>query len=112
MNAVLVERAGLPAALPAFVTSPRLPPPRPPPAADVTRVESSGGATAGLSKLTVSLRAMPKPLQEMSEAFKGCAAAGARLRCAVPPACLHCRPRRAVRHPTAARPPVLSSRAQ
>ena len=58
-------------------TAPGLPP-RPPgpaaapaPAGDVSKAQTASGATSGYDKLTVSLRAMPKQLQNMSQSFKG-----------------------------------------
>lgn len=48
--------------------------PTPPPSlhtADVTRVQTSPGATSGNSKLTISLRTMPKSLRVTSQQFQG-----------------------------------------
>ena len=39
--------------------------------ADVTRVQTSPGATSGNSKLTISLRTMPKSLRTTSQQFQG-----------------------------------------
>ena len=57
---------------PASPSQPCAPPPTPTPAtADVTRVQTSPGATSGNSKLTISLRTMPKSLRNTSQQFMG-----------------------------------------